>query len=259
MSKWKRRLLWATGVLTVCVAYLWFFGTQTFFALWARNIGRKTPIVNSVPVNLNDVSVSQAKGEKLAFMGAEFEVPWDDVEQQKVRVVGNWLIVPFRSGNLIVLCVQPPDGFIADMTKSKTPDPELFREIYGPEVLRSDYALHKAIFETTPSQINLFTPANRAAGLGSVVFIKAIMPPTTDWAIYEIQSQAFRGFQLGDPIRRPKKICIELYANDAHFEINIEQNTTAPGPGITQAELNRIIQTVRKIPHKDASFTVIPS
>ena len=60
-------------------------------------------------------------------------------------------------------------------------------------------------------------------------------------------------------VDRSHRVCIELYANDAHFEINIEQNTTAPGPGITQAQLNRIIQTVRKIPHKDASFTVIPS
>ena len=145
------------------------------------------------------------------------------------------------------------------MTKSKTPNPELFKAMYGPEVLRSDYALHKAIFETTPSEINLFTPANRAAGLGSVILIKAIMPPTTDWAIYKIQSQNFKGFQLGDPIRRPKKMCLELYAEDAHFEINIEQNTTSPGSDITQAELNRIIQSVRKVPRKDANFTVTPS
>ena len=145
------------------------------------------------------------------------------------------------------------------MTKSKTPDPELFKAMYGPEVLRSDYTLYKAIFETTPSQINLFTPANRAAGLSSVLIIKAIMPPTTDWAIYKIQSQDFKGFQLGDPVRRPKKMCLELYTDDAHFEINIQQNTTLPGSGITQAELNRIIQTFRKVPHNDASFTVAPS
>ena len=94
MSKWKRRLLWAGGILTVCVVYLWFFGTQTFFTLWARNVGRKVPIVKTVPVDLKDLSISQAKGERVSFMGGEFEVPWDDVEQEKTRVVGNWLIVP---------------------------------------------------------------------------------------------------------------------------------------------------------------------
>ena len=242
----------------MCVVYLWFFGTQTFFTLWARNVGRKVPIVKTVPVDLKDLSISQAKGERVSFMGGEFEVPWDDVEQEKTRVVGNWLIVPFRSGKSIVLCVEAADGFIADMTKSKTPNPELFKAMYGPEVLRSDYALHKAIFETTPSEINLFTPANRAAGLGSVILIKAIMPPTTDWAIYKIQSQNFKGFQLGDPIRRPKKMCLELYAEDAHFEINIEQNTSSPGLGISQPELNRVIQTARQVPHTDSKFTVSP-
>jgi hypothetical protein len=259
MSKWKRRLLWASSILTVCVVYVWLFGPQTFFALWARNIGRKVPVVKSVPVDLKDLSISQAKGERLSFMGSEFEVPWDDVEQEKTRVVGNWLTVYFRSGKSIILCVEAVDGFVADMTKSKTPDPELFKAMYGPEVLNSDFALQKAIFETTPSQINLFTPANRAAGLGSIILIKAIMPPTTDWAIYKIQSQNFKGFQLGDPIRRPKKMCLELYAEDAHFEISIWQNTTSPDSGITQAELNRIIQSVRKVPRTGANFTVTPS
>jgi hypothetical protein len=259
VSKWKSRLLWASTILAVCVFYLWFFGPQTFFALLARRAGRKVPIVKTVPVDLKDLSISQAKGERVSFMGGEFEVPWDDVEQEKTRVVGNWLIVPFRSGKSIVLCVVAADGFIADITKTKTPDPELFRAVYGPEVLRSDYALHKAIFETTPSQINLFTPANRAAGLTAVILIKAIMPPTTDWPIYKIQSQNLKGFQLGDPIRRPKKMCLELYAEDAHFEINIGQNTASPGSGITQAELNRIIQSFRTVPRKDANFTITPS
>jgi hypothetical protein len=259
MTKWKRRLLWAAGIGTVSFFYLWFFGTQTFFALWARNVGRKVPIVKSVPAELSDASVSQAKGERLSFRGAEFEVPWNDVEEEKIRVVGNWLVVPFRSGNSIVLCVVPPDAFIADMKKSNAPDPELFKAIYGPDVLRSDYALYKAILETTPSQINLFTPGNRAAGLGSILLIKAVMPPTTDWAIYNVQSRDFKGFQLGDPIRRPQKLCLDLYAQNVHFEINIQQGTTSPVPAITQAELNRITQTVRQVPQAGAAFTIRPT
>lgn len=205
MSKWKRRLLWASVVFTASIVYLWFLGAQTFFALWARHIGRQNPIVKSVPVDLKDLSVSQAKGERLSFMGAEFEVPWGDVDEEKTRITGNWVLIYFRSGNSIILCVTPPDSFIADMTKSKTPDPELFKVMYGPEVLRSDYALHKAIFETTPSQINLFTPTNRAAGLPSVILIKAIMPPTTDWAIYKVQSKNFRGFSWETRYVVPRK------------------------------------------------------
>jgi hypothetical protein len=115
---------------------------QTFFALYARQIGRKSPIVESVPVELYDLSVSEVKGERISFKGVEFEVPWDDVDEGKTRIAGSWLLIHFRSGNSIILCVNSANGFIDDISKSKTPDPELFKAMYGPEVLRSDYALH---------------------------------------------------------------------------------------------------------------------
>ena len=252
-------MLWASAFVGLCVVYLWFFGMRTFFALYTRQIGRKIPIVKSVPVELNDLSVSEVKGERISFKGVEFEVPWNDEDEQKTRVVGTWALIFFRSGNSMVLCVEPADGFIAEMTKSKTPDPELFKVMYGSDVLRSDYALHKAIFETTPSQINFFTPTNRAAGLSSVILIKAIMPPTTDWAIYNIRSQNFKGFQLGDPVRHPKKMSLELYGSDVHFEINIEQNTNLSAQGITQAEINRIIQTAHRATDPQSKISVSPS
>jgi hypothetical protein len=251
-------MLWLGAFAVVAGAYLWFLGVQTFFALYARRMGRQIPIVASVPGELPDSTVSKLHGEKVSFLGAEFEVPWNDVDREKTRIVGNWALIVFRSGTSVLLCVGPPDGFITSMLKSKTPDPKLFSAVYGPEVLRSDYDLHRAIFETTPSQISLLTPANRAAGLSSVMIIKAIMPPTTDWAIYNIRSKTFKGFQLGNPVRRPKKMSLELYADDVEFEINIEQITTGPGPGITQSEINRIIQTAHKAAEVQSILRVNP-
>jgi hypothetical protein len=54
-------------------------------------------------------------------------------------------------------------------------------------------------------------------------------------------------------------MCLELYADDVGFEINISQNTTGPTPGITQAEINRIIQTAHKATHTQSILTVNPS
>jgi hypothetical protein len=258
MTKTNHKWLWAGSIAITCIAYLWFFGAQTFFVFQTRRIGRQIPIVNSTPVELKDSSISEMRGERLSFMGIEFEVPWSDVDE-KTQVVGNWAVFHFRSGNSMTLCVTPPDGFIAGIAKSKTPDPDLFRAMYGPDALRSDYALHKAIFETTPSQITLSTPVNRAAGLSMVILIKGIMPPATDWAIYNIRSKDFKGFQLGEPLRRPRKMCLELYNDDVHIEINIEQNTSASTSGITQAELNRIIQTTHKASVAEAKIRVTPS
>jgi hypothetical protein len=259
MTKPTRKQILLGSFVVLIGVYAWLFGVQTFFALKTRNIGRKIPIVNSVPTELRELSVSNARGEKLSFQGAEFEVPWIDLDEGKTRIVGNWLFVFFRSGYSIILCVGPQDVFIKGLSKDKTPDPGLFSQIYGPQVLHSDYTLQQAIFETTPSQITLFTPAKRAVELSLVIVVKAVMPPTTDWTIYNVRSSVFKGFQLGDPAHRPKRMCLELYGPDAHFEIVISQDATASAAAITQADLNRIIQSAHLASHKLPTLAVNPS
>jgi len=258
MSKRNRILISLGSVVIIGGVYLWFFGVQTFFAIYSRKIGREVPIVKSAPVELRDLGVSQARGETLGFSGVEFEVPWNDVDEKKSRVVGGWALITFRSGSSIILCVTSPKDFMNDMFRNKIARPELFTGLYGPGVLQSDYALKKAIFETTPSKINLLTPAKEAAGLSSVLLMKAVMPPTTDWAIYRIQSKSFKGFQLGDPWRRPKKMSIELYGDNVEIEINFEQIPAGPTPAITQAEINRIIQSAHSTANARPILTVTP-
>jgi|HubBroStandDraft_6_1064221.scaffolds.fasta_scaffold23381_3 hypothetical protein len=258
MSKWTRSWTWIATLGIGLLAYVWFFGMQTLFAVETRHEGRKVPILNSVPVALEDLSISNAHGEKLSFRGAEFEVPWNDVDEDKTRIVGNLLGIFFRSGRSILLWVGPEDIFIKGLSRDKNVDPDVFARTYGPEVLRSDYALQKAIFETTPSQITPFTARSKAAGLMSIIVVKAVMPPTSDWGIYSVASNEFKGFQLGNPARRPSRMCLELYRDDAHFEIVIDQNMVGPNPGITQAELNRIIQTTHKTASAQSTFTMKP-
>ena len=258
MSRWK----WILSVVAIVVigggTYVWYFGPQTFFALQTRKIGRQIPIVKSVPAKLQDLSVSKAPGQKLSFMGVEFEVPWDDVNESKSRIVGTWAFIFFRSGKSIILCVGKPKDFMNGMFRDKIASPELFTRLYGPDVLNTDYALKKAIFQTTPSDITLLTPSGKAAGLYSTLIIKAIMPPTTDWAIYNIQTTGMKGFQLGDPIRRPKKMSLELEGADIEIEINIDQAESGPTPAITQSELNRIIQSVHTNNNAQPILTVNP-
>jgi len=258
MPRWKR-ILTVLAILVIGGAtYLWFFGPQTFFALQSRKWGRQIPIVKSVPAELQDLFINTERGQKLSFMGVAFDIPWDDVDEKKSRIVGSWALIFLRSGNSIILCVEKPKDFISFMSQKEIGSPELFTRLYGPNVLDSDYALKKAIFQTTPSDITLFTPSGKAAGLSSVLIIKAIMPPTTDWAIYNIQTTGMRGFQLGDPIRRPKKMSLELYGDDLEIEINISQAEKGPIPRITQPDLNRIIQSVHTIKDVQPEVTVSP-
>jgi len=258
MSRWKQTLTAVAIVVIACGTYLWFFGPQTFFALQSRKIGREVPIVKSVPAELQDLSVSKAPGERLSFMGVEFEVPWDDVDESKSRIVGTWALIFFRSSNSIILCVDKPKGLMSNMFQDKIASPELFTRLYGPDILNSDYAFRKAIFQTTPNDITLLTPAGKAAGLSSVLIIKAIMPPTTDWAIYNIHTTGMRGFQFGEPKRRPQKMSLELDGDDVEIEINLSQSGSGSAAAITQSELNRIIQSAHTIKNAQPILTVTP-
>jgi hypothetical protein len=54
-------------------------------------------------------------------------------------------------------------------------------------------------------------------------------------------------------------MCLQLYADDVEFEINLEQIKTGPSPAITQADLNRIIQTAHKAATAQGILAVKPS
>src|SRR5439155_2095660 len=100
MSKWTRILIGLGIAVIVCGAYLWLFGVQTFFIWETRRVARKEPVVWTTPVQLSDLSVSQASGRKLSYFGYVFEVPWDDIDQAQTKVIGtNKAIIVFRSGN----------------------------------------------------------------------------------------------------------------------------------------------------------------
>src|SRR5713226_5547759 len=104
MSRGKRVLM-SFGVLGVaCVTYLWFFGTQTFFVLEAHYVARKVPFVRRTPMELTDLSISQAPGMNLSYFGYEFEVPWTDIDKEKTKIIGgNKVIIVFRSGNVLMM------------------------------------------------------------------------------------------------------------------------------------------------------------
>ena len=260
MPKWLRKSLTVLLVLAPILLCVVAFGTQTFLAIYFRRMGRKIPILNSVPSDLTNSDVSRAPGELLAFRGAQFEVPWRDLNQDKARVVGPMAAIGFQANPAIIVSVEPQDGLIQDFKRGNTTNrfPQVLSMTAGPDALSSDYAFDQAIFEATPSEITPFTPHYRAGALAAVLIVKGTMPPTNDWAIFRIQSASFKGFQLGDPEHHPTRMCLELFSSDMHVEIAFFQNTKTSTRLITQADLNRIVRTLVEIPAKESTVTVKP-
>lgn len=110
MSKRKRILLWAAGLVLVLCAYGWLFGVASLFAVPARHIGWKVPVVRKTPVELADTSISPQPGLQHTFSGFAFDLPWSDVDESRSKTVGKMQVVAFRSGNAILIGARVPEN-----------------------------------------------------------------------------------------------------------------------------------------------------
>lgn len=246
MSKRKRVLIWLGASAALLGLYVWFFGVATMFVLETRFAARKAPVVNKTPVQLSDLSVSTSPSTKFSFAGFEFELPWE-VDQEKTKIVGKMEVIVFRSGNAMLVSNPPPKEFVNGILKLGF-DRDTFGQMYGQEALNSDYATYQLMLETTPAKVRLFTPRKEAVGTSMMLMIKALaVPSEADTGIFSIRSQGFRGFQYGDPQKRAPRVIIDLMGDDGAIEFNIGQRKNGPAPMITQAEINRIIQSTRKV------------
>jgi hypothetical protein len=249
MSRWKRFLI-SLGIMVVaCVTYLWFFGTQTFFALEANNTARKLPFVKLTPVRLPDSSVSQASGTTLSYFGYEFEVPWTDIDAEKTKIVGgNKVIIAFRSGNVLSVWSGQPHEFMNYLLEQGKIDKDTFRKIYGDEALQSDYNFKRLILETTPQNITIFTDSRTAVSRGVLVMVKAMcVGGDANSGIFSVQGKEFKGFQYGLPQNPPKRLSVELFPADGHLDLIFGQKKTG-STIISQADVNRVVQTIHKVP-----------
>lgn len=250
MPKWRRILTWFAIAVAVVATYAMLFGFQTGIVLEARHFARKSPAMWKVPVELVDASISKSPGEKLSYLGCEFEVPWNDLDKQKTRFAGKWQFIYFQSGKRIIFRTFPANARVDGITGSRQKrDPESIRkvrDIYGDETLRSDYAFTRAMLEMTPGNISIFGSRREAFRDSLLLLLKPMTALGSDSGIYNIQTKAFRGFQYGNPQNRPSEIVDELFSDHERIEFQfLDCNCKGCDAKISQAEINRVIQTAR--------------
>src|ERR1700751_1953491 len=128
----RKRILISVGIAVVVGGiYLWLFGVQTTSALMVRYADRKMPDVARTPVPLSDSSISNMPHRKMSYLGYEFEVPWNDIDEQKSKTVGTIRLTYFRSGNAFWFSTFPPKEFVNTVMKTDQLDPQCFRQLYG--------------------------------------------------------------------------------------------------------------------------------
>lgn len=246
----KRRLLrlflWLTGIALAFFTYGALLGSQTDSYIMARYTAHEMPEVNIVPQPLRDLTTSQAPGTDLSYYGNSFEAPWKGITEQKTYPAAT--IVKFASGQTLMTWVPMGKlGILEDIASDKTTGGPAMRILFADDLKTTPYDQESALLRITSGQVKFFDPRRVSARRFFLLFFKAMSEIESSTGVYDFQTSAVRGFQLGNPANtwRTRLDFFDSHGN-ALGEISCWFGGTASARG-TQAELNRIIQTFHPI------------
>jgi hypothetical protein len=243
-----RRIL-ITAVVTLAFIFvgLNWIAPVAFSFYAARNA---PPVARVVPTDLKDQSVSQAPGKKLSYFGYEFEVPWSDLDESQTKLYPNdkpektRVDLRFRSGLRLLATALPPRGWANELAIDMKTSPQRIEATFG----QSDYRLEKTLYEFTPDKMNHWTLSQRVHMREEfLLIIKSIaVLDSANTGIFNIQNQESRGFQQGNPQVRQDGIEVRLCSDEGSIEFLFLQKGYQNSTGVTQAEINRIVQSLRR-------------
>jgi hypothetical protein len=256
----KPALLASVTVFLVAIGmYVWGFGFATVAMIEAQYTGKQVPILKKVPVSLSDSSVTPSAGKRVVVCGYGFDVPWNDLNESKTKSNTTKNVMYFDSGLVMAVTCSPPKTFVSTFLSEGKLTPDEFQQTFGNEALQSDYALTRLMLQTTPNKITLGTSHKDASATLAMLVVKAIATPAADSGMFFVHTDQFDGFQYENPALHPKHVLVDLFSPDQSLEFAFLLNDQGASPKISQADINRIIHTVRKEgnfpePHKLTSL-----
>ncbi len=222
------------------------------------------PITRVVPQPLMDNSVSQAPGAKLSYFGYDFEVPWTDLDDNltklspKDKPEKHRVDLHFRSGLRVVVAAVPSREWSRGVAEEMKVSPEAIEAAFGPGTSRSDYLFVKALYEFTPERMHHWTTSTTVWSRDQMLLIvKSIaLLKSAQSGIFALQNQDYLGFQEGNPQVRQDGIAVHLFSDNGSVEILFFQKDYKNSTGVTQPEINRIIQSLRSTSPKTSQAAV---
>jgi len=219
------------------------------------------PVARIVPTELKDHSVAQSPGTDVSYLGYEFEVPWNDLDETKTMLYPKdkpektRVVLVFRSGLRLMVTAVPPREFAQLWaTDFKTP-PRGVDILFGPGSSTSDYIFVRNVYGFTPGKMHYWSLSPSLHAREQMVLLtKSIMPTrAAATGIFYVQNQDYKGFQQGNPEGRQDGLVVDLYSDESHFELMFLQKDYHNATGVTQAEINRVIQSVRRAASTEAA------
>ena len=259
VSKWcikgpSLSLLWRV-VLTIAITLAVIFVGIEWIAPIALSFyaARTAPqVARVVPTELQDHSISHAPGQKLSYFGYEFEVPWNDLDENQTKLYPKnkpqfRADVHFHSGLRVIVSAVPAGDWIDELANDLNVPKQRIASNFGD----SDYDVERTILEFTPDSMNHWSLSPRVhAHEAFLLVLKSLIPlKPANSGIFNIHNPAFKGFQEGTPKLEKDGIYIHLFDRDGSIEFIFVEKTTERGfSGVTQADVNRIIESLRRVP-----------
>lgn len=215
------------------------------------------PVARVVPTDLKDLSVSQVSGTKLSYVGYEFEIPWNDLDASQTKRVPKdspnpfMVALKFRSGRFLLVSASPPRVFPEGLVREWKIPPQSLESVFGRGAARSDYSFLKNLYEFTPDKMHLWALSPSMHYREQMLLLlktTVLSQVSAETGIFNIQNQNYRGFQLGDPKDHPRRVAVHLYSDEGSIELTFGVSAPYKLAAITQPEINRIVQSLRKVP-----------
>jgi hypothetical protein len=150
----------------------------------------------------------------------------------------------FRSGLRLLITDVPPGELVNGLATEWKVSPARLEAAYGHESTKSDYNFVRSIYESTPDKIHYWGDSSLREHFLITVKTAALMKSAMT-GIFRLKSRNFQGFQQGDP-RAVKGVVIDLYSDRDHVQFIIGQSDPNSA-AFTQPEINRIVQSVRRV------------
>ncbi len=214
---------------------------------------RKAPAVAKVvPTELKDQSVSQAPGARLTYIGYDFELPWDNLDETQTKLYPkdkpNRVVLVFRSGLRVIVTALPAREWVNGLAGELKTSPQEMEETFGHEAMQSDYNFVKTVYEFTPETMHHWNTSSKTfARDASLLIIKSLAPlKCAETGIFKVQSKSFKGFQQGNPQTQHDRLAVNLYSDEGSVELIFDEKNYKSSAGVTQPEINRVVQSLRK-------------
>jgi len=256
-----RRILIALAVtLTIGFIAIYWIAPVTLSFYSSK---KAVPVTRILPTDLTDTSISKAAGTKLSIGGYDFEVPWTDLDDSKTELFPKnkpektMARFRFRSGLDLAVFSAPPHSFYDQFTKEVKMSPEAFAAAFGSRASTSDYEFVKQVFEFSPDTIPHWTTTSAVQSRVMVLLLtKSIVPiKSAQTGIFNLRNARYEGFQQGNPHDSKTSkdgLLLSLYSDDGDIEILIAEKDYTTLGGVTQSEINRIVQTLHRTDPKIA-------